>query len=256
METNRPPLVDTHAHLDLLGGAEAEVRKAVSLGLLAVIGVSMGADSMVRTMRLKEEFPGVVLPALGLHPWQIDREDVEEALGKLEENLEQAVAVGEIGLDYKIKTKKALQQELFARQLNLAREKGLPVMIHCRYSHQRALLLVEEADVPRAVYHWYSGPLELIDRIVERGDFISATPALAYSRMHQEAIRTVPLENLLLETDCPVAYEGEEATPSMVVRVCGQVASLKGCSAAEVAEQTTENVRRYLGTASAFLQTP
>jgi TatD DNase family protein len=97
------------------------------------------------------------------------------------------------------------------------------------------------------VHHWYTGPLELIDAIVDRGDFISATPALAYSRMHQEAIRSAPLENILLETDGPVAYEGEEATPSTVVRVCEQVASLKGCSAAEVAGQTTENVKRFLG---------
>ncbi len=245
--TNHPLLVDAHAHLDLLGGAEEEIRKAVSLGVLAVIGVSMGGESIGRTMRLKERFPGIVLPALGLHPWQIDKEDVEETLGRMEENLEQAVAVGEIGLDYKIKTKKALQKELFTKQLHLARERGLPVIVHCRYSHQRALLLVEEADVPRAVYHWYAGPLELIDAIVERGDFISATPALAYSRMHQEAIRSAPLENILLETDCPVAYEGEEATPSTVVRVCEQVASLKGCSVAEVAGQTTENVKRFLG---------
>jgi TatD DNase family protein len=247
METNRPLLVDAHAHLDLLSGAEAEINRAVSLGVLAVIGVSMGGESIGRTMRLRERFPGIVLPALGLHPWQIDKEDIEEALGRIEENLEQAAAIGEIGLDYKIKTQKPLQQELFIKQLHLARESGLPVIVHCRYSHQRALLLVEKVDVPSAVYHWYTGPLELIDAIVSRGDFISATPALAYSRMHQEAIRSAPLENILLETDCPVAYEGEEATPSMVVRVCEQVASLKGCSVAEVAGQTTENVKRFLG---------
>jgi TatD DNase family protein len=246
---NNPSLVDTHAHLDLLGDAEEEVRKAVSLGVLAVIGVSMGGESIGRTMCLRERFPGIVLPAFGLHPWQIDKEDIEEVLGKMEENLEHAVAIGEIGLDYKIKTKKTLQKELFAKQLHLARERDLPVIVHCRYSHQRALLLVEEADVPRAVYHWYTGPLELIDSIVERGDFISATPALAYSRMHQEAIRSAPLENILLETDCPVAYDGEEATPSRVVRVCEQVASLKGCSVAEIAGQTTENVGRFLGKA-------
>jgi len=156
METNRPLLVDAHAHLDLLGGAEEEIRKAVSLGVLAVIGVSMGGESIRRMMHLRDKFPGIVLPALGLHPWQIDKEDIEEAFGKMEENLEQAVAIGEIGLDYKIKTKKPLQKELFTRQLHLAREKGLPVIVHCRYSHQRALLLVEEADVPRAVYHWYT----------------------------------------------------------------------------------------------------
>jgi TatD DNase family protein len=247
--TNRNLLVDTHAHLDLLGGAEEEVERAVSLGVSAVIGVSMGASSIETTLRLRERFPGVVLPALGLHPWQIDREDVEETLGRVEENLEQAAAIGEIGLDYKLKTKKPLQKDLFTRQLQLARDNDLPVIVHCRFSHQRSVQLVEEVDVPPTVYHWYSGPLELIDRIVGRGDFISATPALAYSRMHREAIRSAPLENILLETDCPVAYEGEEATPSMVVRVCEQVASLKGCSVAEVGVQTTENAKRFLGRA-------
>jgi TatD DNase family protein len=124
--------------------------------------------------------------------------------------------------------------------------------------------MVEETGVPRAVFHWYSGPLELLDTIVDRGYFISATPALAYSRMHQEAIRRAPLENILLETDCPVTYQGQEATPSDVVRVCEQVASLKDCSCEEVAGQTTENVKRFLGKAwagrsprdSAFLANP
>jgi TatD DNase family protein len=249
MKTSHPVLVDAHAHLDLLVDAEQEVRKARSLGVLAVIGVSMGGDSISATMRLKEKLPGIVLPALGLHPWQIDREDVERVLGAVEEHLDEAAAIGEIGLDYKIKTAKSLQRDLFARQLRLACRTGLPVIVHCRYSHHRAVMLVEETDVPRAVYHWYAGPLDLVDRIVGRGDFISATPALAYSPVHQEAIRSAPLENILLETDCPVAYQGEESTPSTVVRVRDLVASLKGRSAEEVATQTTENVKRFLGKA-------
>ncbi len=248
---NRSPLilVDGHAHLDLLEGAEEQVKKAASLGVLAVIGVSMGAASMERTLDLGERFPGVVLPALGLHPWQIDREDVEEALAVLEDNLHRADALGEIGLDYKLKTKKSIQKDLFARQLRIATDTDLPVILHCRYSHERVFQMVAEAEVPRAVFHWYTGPLDLIDKIVDRGDFVSATPALAYSRMHQEAIRYAPLGHILLETDCPVAYEGEEATPSTVLRVCDQVALLKGCSPAEVAGRTTDNVKRFLGKA-------
>lgn len=242
-------LVDTHAHLDLLDQAREKIGKALSVGVVAVIGVSMGAESMDRTLRLRGMFPNVVLPALGLHPWRIEKEDVEETLGKLEEHLKDAVAIGEIGLDYKIKTPKSLQRDLFVKQLQLATEKALPVILHCRYSHRRVLHLVEEREVPQAVFHWYSGPLELIEAIVERGYFISATPALATSRRHQEAIRSAPLENILLETDCPVAYEGEEATPSTVIRVCEQVASLKDRSVEDVAAQTTENVKRFLGRA-------
>ena len=247
MQSAPPVVVDAHAHLDLLDPAPEEIRRAVSLGVNAVIGVSMGAESMDRKMLLMEEFPDIVLPAFGLHPWQIDKEDVGETLGRLEENVKHGVAIGEIGLDYRIKTKKILQKEVFQKQLHLAKEKALPVIVHCRYSHERALQLVKEMGVPQAVFHWYSGPLELIDAIVDRGYFISATPALAYSQMHLEAIRSAPLENILLETDCPVAYQGEEATPSDVIRVCELVASLKGCSFEEVAGQTTQNVERFLG---------
>jgi len=216
MKTTPEPLVDAHAHLDLLDGAPEAIRKAISKGILAVIGVSMGAESMDRTMILKEAFPQIVLPAFGLHPWQIEKEDLAETLGRLEENLRHGAAVGEIGLDYRIKTRKALQKKVFQKQLDLAKEKALPVIVHCRYSHQRALQMVEETGVPQAVFHWYSGPLELIDTI---------------------------------ETDCPVAYQGQEATPSDVIRVCEQVAFLKDRSCQEVAGQTTENVKRFLGKA-------
>lgn len=249
MESRPNVLVDAHAHLDLLDRPQEEIRKALSLGVLALIGVSMGAESMEKTILLGDAFQGIVFPALGLHPWQIDEEDVEATLGKLEERVKHAAAIGEIGLDYRIKTRKDLQKEVFQRQLNLAKRSGLPVIVHCRYSHQRALQLVGDADLPQAVFHWYSGPLELIRPIVERGYCVSATPALAYSRKHQEAIRSAPLENILLETDCPVAYQGREATPSEVIRVCQQVASLKGCTRDEVARRTTENVGRFLGRA-------
>jgi TatD DNase family protein len=249
MERTPRMLVDAHAHLDLLKNAPEELRKARSMGVIAVIGVSMGAESMKETILLKEELPDIVLAALGLHPWQIDREDASEALGRLEEDVRHAAAIGEIGLDYRIKTSRSLQRELFEKQLRLARDKALPVIVHCRYSHERAFKMVVEMEVPQAVFHWYTGPLELIEAIVERGFFVSATPALAYSPKHQEAVRSAPLENILLETDSPVDYQGEEATPSSLIRVCEQVASLKGCSPDEVAWQTTENVKRFLGEA-------
>jgi TatD DNase family protein len=242
-------LVDAHAHLDRIEGVEEHIERAGTLGVRAIVGVSMGLASMETTLRVSRTFPQRVLPAVGLHPWQIEREDVNRALQKVESSVEQAVAVGEIGLDYGIKTKKAWQKEIFQRQLDLAKQSNLPVILHCRYSHHRVLRMVVETGIERAVFHWYTGPLELIEGIVEQGYFVSATPALGYSRKHQEAVLSMPLEHILLETDCPVSYQGKPAKPADVIQVCAKVASLKGTCAGEVARTTTSNVRRFLGLA-------
>jgi TatD DNase family protein len=125
----------------------------------------------------------------------------------------------------------------------------LPVIVHCRYSHERALKMVAEREVPQAVFHWYSGPLELIDAIVGKGFFVSATPALAYSRKHQEAIRAAPLENLLLETDSPVLGPTPDGRnePANVTVAVNAIAAIKGIPNEEVLEAVSENALRLFG---------
>jgi TatD DNase family protein len=151
------------------------------------------------------------------------------------------VAVGEVGLDYKVKVKKSLQWEVFARVLRLANRHRLPVIVHSRYSHQRCHKMVSEEGIDRAVFHWYSGPLDILDRIIGDGYFVSCTPALAYSPAHRKAIRHAPLDRILVETDCPVAYQGKASEPAHLIETIHQLSLLKRLPRDEVARVTTDS---------------
>jgi TatD DNase family protein len=104
-----------------------------------------------------------------------------------------------------------------------------------------------EERIPKAVFHWFSGPLEILQELLNHGYLISATPAAHYSEKHQKAIREAPLEKLLLETDSPVVYEGRSSEPADVVRTLQAVARIKTISEPEVAKVTTENAVRFFG---------
>jgi len=237
-------LVDCHAHLDELDDLSEALQEAKTAGVKGVIGVGVNVDSNKRILKVAEENHGYVYPALGYHPWQIREEEVKENLSFIREHVGQCLALGEIGLDYKVKVKKDLQWKVFGDLLDIALEHRKPIIVHCRYSHHRAFEMVKEKGIKRAVFHWYSGPLDLLEEILNNGYFISATPALTYSPPHQEAIRKAPLERILVETDSPVSYQGKEARPKDVRISLREVARLKGLDPSVASEQTTENASR------------
>ncbi len=238
-------LVDVHAHLEELSDLPQALSEAKAEGVKAIMAVGMDLDSNKRTLEIAEGNRGYVYAALGYHPWEIRPDRVDEGLSFIREHISESLALGEIGLDYKAKVKKDLQWKVFGALLDLACEHDKPVIIHCRYSHQRALEMVSERQVRKAVFHWYVGSLDLLERIVERGYLVSATPALRYSPFHQQAILRAPLERILLETDTPVSYEGKEARPKDVSISLQEVAGLKQLDPYVVAEQTTDNACHF-----------
>jgi TatD DNase family protein len=240
-------LVDCHAHLEQLGDLPKSLEQAKEAEVCGIIGVGMDVESNKRVLQIAEAHPRYVYPALGYHPWQIKEEEVEANLSFIRGHVEDCVALGEIGLDYKIKARKELQRRVFEELLNVALESDKPMILHCRYSHQRTFDMVKERKIEKAVFHWYSGSLDLLDKILSRGYYISATPALAYSPPHREAIQRAPIEAILLETDTPVSYQGREARPKDVRVSLEEVARLKNLSHSTVAEQTTANASRFFG---------
>lgn len=238
-------MIDAHVHLNEIDEPAAALARARAVGVERVIAVGLDLASNRQTLELAQQWPEMVLPALGYHPWSINAAGVETNLEFLAAHLSQAVAMGEVGLDYKAKVKKTLQREVFARVLALAREYDRPVIIHTRFSYQRALAMIKEAGINRAVFHWYSGPLEVLREILDAGYVISATPALAYSEPHQEAVRYAPLARILLETDAPVVYQGRRSEPADLRQTAVLVGQIKGLSLEEVQRLTTATTREF-----------
>ncbi|MGZ3614663.1 MAG: TatD family hydrolase [Thermodesulfobacteriota bacterium] len=244
-EIDKIPLIDVHAHLDELTDLTESLQEAKATGLCGIIAVGMNVESNGKVLQIAGANPGFIYPALGYHPWEIEEEEVDVNLSFIRDHVEEGVALGEIGLDYKIKVKKELQWRVFGELLGMAIEFDRPVIVHCRFSHRRAFEMVRERKIKRAVFHWYSGPVDLLDKILTEGYFISATPALAYSPPHREAIQRAPIERILLETDTPVSYQGREARPKDVRVSLEEVAKLKRLEPSIVAMQTTANASEF-----------
>lgn len=134
--------------------------------------------------------------------------------------------------------------------LKIAKTYNKPVIIHSRYAWRDSLSLVEEAQLEKAVFHWYTGTSSVLRDIVSQGYFVSATPAVEYHEEHRRAVKEIPLERLLLETDSPVIYRRRsefeyESRPTDILRALTGVARLKGMSEAKIAEVTTANALKF-----------
>ena len=247
-------LVDCHAHLEEMEEPEAAIERAGRSGVHSIVAVGSDRESNRRVLSLSGRYGEVTVhAALGIHPWRLEGRDLEQELAFVERNLGRAVAVGEMGLDFWLKESRKdpfhrkRQEDLFRRLLSLGRDLSKPVIIHARGAWEECLRLVLEEQISKAVFHWFSGPLEILRELLNHGYLISATPAAHYSEKHQSAIREAPLERILLETDSPVIYEGRRSEPADVVRTLQAVARVKQISEPEVAEVTTKNAVRFFG---------
>jgi TatD DNase family protein len=249
-------LIDTHAHLDEIDNLEQVLTQAKALGLVAIIAVGCDVVSNIKTLDIAERYPGYVCPALGYHPESIKESEIEANLEFIRSNIDKAVAVGEVGLDYHKRIRalsdKDLQKRVLRELLKIARDHNKPALIHSRYAWRDAFDIVNGAGLEKAVFHWYTGTTSVLRDIITRGYYISVTPAVKYHEEHRRAVKEAPLDRLLLETDSPVVYakgrEGEfKASPSDVVRSLKGAAVLKDISEAEMADVTTENAGRLFG---------
>lgn len=239
------PIIDNHAHLNELNDLFESLKNAKESGVMGIIAVGVDVESNKKILKISGENNNYVYPAIGYHPWEIKEEGIEENINFIRNHVMECVGLGEIGLDYKIKLKKEIQWRVFQELLNISIDSGKPIIIHCRFSHHKAFEMVRERNIKKAVFHWYSGPLDLLNRILSEGYYISATPALNYSPLHREAIKRAPLERILLETDTPVAYKGRESRPKDVWISLEKVAELKGLDLTFVAKQTTINAIEF-----------
>lgn len=242
--TNKP--VDTHVHLEQIPYMEGVLERARQAGLGAVVAVGTNLDSNRAVMLLSENIPDRIWPALGAHPWHLAPAVWPDALAFIERNLPRAVALGEVGLDYRYGIEDHdFQRRALAALLELAARFDKPVSFHAIAAHDDSLNMLEAAGIRRAVFHWFSGPAVILDRILEAGYWVSATPALAYSKPHRAALASAPLDRILVETDSPQDYQGRASEPADLWTTIRLLAELKDLTPDETAEATTRNARRF-----------
>lgn len=245
-------LVDTHCHLDLLQqpvAAALHAARAAGVGAVVTIGIDLASSS--RAVESAHEHAGV-WASVGLHPHDAARWDEQscERLATLAQD-DRVVAVGECGLDYyRDRSPHDRQREAFVGQMELARRLALPLVVHVREAAEPALdLLAEHAAGLVVIMHCFSMP-EYLDECARRGYYCSFAGNVTYKNAGdlRAAVRQVPDELLLLETDAPfltpVPYRGKENRPERLVHTAALVAEIRGEDGAALARLTTANARR------------
>lgn len=227
---------------------------AKQVGVAAMVSNSMDLETCRVGLKLAQEHADLVHAALGIHPWSVNQlspNELQQTINFIRENAphkNKVVAIGEIGLDPQYAKRKAQKDEqvrVFHEMLKLAEELALPVIVHSRWSAQKILDILSSYAPKAVLWHWFSGPVELLPRIVERGDYISEGPPVVFSERIQEIVQVVPLTLLLSETDGPVRYYGpfkdQPTTPALIPDVVGAIGRIKETDEDQAAEQILTN---------------
>ena len=251
-------LFDTHAHYDAEqfdADREAVLSALPGRGVSLVVNPGCDLPSSRAAAALSERYP-FLYAAVGYHPENC-APYTDEDLEKLQALAARpkVVAIGEIGLDYywEENPPREFQQMVFRRQMALAEELNLPVIVHDREAHGDSLAIVKEFPKVRGVFHCYSGSAEMARQLVDLGWMISFTGVLTYknARKAVEAALAVPMDRLMIETDspymAPVPHRGKRNDSGYVLHVCEKLAELKGLTVEETARITLENGRRFFG---------
>jgi len=245
-------LIDAHVHLsdsEYAGHVDELIADAKTAKISALITNSMDFKTCQNDIKLAEQYPNLVYPALGIHPWNVNvlkENELEETINFIQQQKNTIKAVGEIGLDYKYETIWEKQLMVFDKMLRLAEILEVPVIIHSRGTTDKIVEMLPSYNLKHVLLHWFSHPLSALNKAIDNGYFITEGPPVTYSTGIREVVEKVPLTNFLTETDGPVTYwkspfNGQLTKPSFIRNVVEAVAEIKKMSIDEVAEQIAKN---------------
>lgn len=250
-------LIDTHCHLDVPEfdpDRQAVLARARAAGVTTLVNPGIHADEWPRLIELAAAAPGVHY-ALGLHPVYLQRHR-DADLDRLERLLAETapLAVGEIGLDFHLRElDRARQQQLFEAQLTIARDAGLPVILHVRKAHDQVLQALKRIRVQGGIAHAFNGSLQQAQQYLDLGFRFGFGGMLTFerSRKLRQLAAALPLESIVLETDAPdltvAAHRGERNSPEYLPDCLAALAGVRGIAPEDAARATSANARAVLG---------
>ena len=257
-------LIDTHAHLfddRFRSDLPVVLKRAEAAGIERAICIGIDRESSIESVRLANQFP-LLFAAVGIQPNSAAEAQPGDwdAIVKLAESEPRVVALGETGLDrYWDRTLFPMQEDYFARHIDLARRLGKPFVIHCREAETDVVRMLraefEKHGPIRAVMHSFSGDLATAQACLGMGLYISFAGMITYKTAQslRDVAKEVPLDRLLVETDCPylppIPHRGKRNEPGYVVHTAGCLAEVKGISPETIGEATTNNAKTLFGMA-------
>ncbi|WP_156061458.1 MULTISPECIES: TatD family hydrolase [Bacillus] len=249
-------LFDTHAHLNAEQyneDLEQVIERAKSEKVEKIVVVGFDRPTITRAMELIEAYD-FMYAAIGWHPVDaIDMTDEDLAWIKELSQHEKVVAIGEMGLDYYWeKSPKDVQKEVFRRQIALAKEVNLPIIIHNRDATEDVVTILKEEGAAEVggIMHCFTGSLEIAKACMEMNFYISFGGPVTFknAKKPKEVVKDIPSDRLLIETDCPyltpAPFRGKRNEPSYVKYIAEQIAELREIRFEELAELTTENAKK------------
>ncbi|MCK4994656.1 MAG: TatD family hydrolase [Candidatus Omnitrophica bacterium] len=258
-------LIDTHCHLDFEqfnADRQEVINRAREQGIGYIVNVAADLNGALASIKLAAEYD-FIFAAAGIHPHYVQKAD-ENELKRLREIAgdEKVIALGEIGLDYYNHTTggllsdrkiKSRQQELLCAFIEIAKEKDLPIIFHCRDAHDDLLSILKDnlKGRTKAVVHCFSGNKKFLRNCLDLGYKVSFTGNITYKKADnlRDLVTYVPLEDMFLETDAPFltpqAKRGKRNEPSYVQYVAREVARIKNVPEEKVADITTQSARLF-----------
>lgn len=249
-------LIDTHAHIDMYENWEEIVEDAQQNGIKKIVIPSVEEQyfqKIINIINSNDNLYGM----LGIFPTEAKTWD-DNILDKMKElaSNKKIVAIGEIGLDYYWdKTFVDKQKDIFVKQIKLANELDLPIVIHDREAHKDCFDIIKELGVKnnKVLFHCFSGSPEFAMECVKEGWYIALGGVVTFKNAikAKEVAKTIPLSHLVLETDSPyltpVPFRGKENRPAYVRYVAEEIAQLREVNIEEIIETTTQNAEKFFG---------
>ena len=246
--------IDTHCHLDILESTPEEtIIEAKQAGVQRMVTIAVDEPSLDFVSNTVQEFPAVY-GSVGFHPHDASKltKSLLQKIRQLAEEQRKLIAIGETGLDYHYMNSPAeIQQQAFRKQLQLAVELNLPVILHSREAETDTLNILQEFPVPSlGVAHSFTSSIEMAKILVDMGWYLGINGIVTFKNAEdlRDVVRWLPLEHLLLETDspflAPIPFRGKPNKPAHIPTIACFIAKLRKISLEQLSEQTSANAER------------
>ncbi|MFA5763180.1 MAG: TatD family hydrolase [archaeon] len=248
-------LVDSHAHLDSVDEKDIEtiLFNARKNNVLEIISCSTSFHSNIKNLELAQRFDNIKC-AIGLYPLdaiELNEDELNQAFTYFKEHINEAVAIGEVGLDKKYcKNEEEFEKqiEIFKRFIKLSKKYDKPLIIHSRYATSEVLKILAQQNAKKVLLHSFTDSTKLMKQAISNNWFVGVGLNVLTDMLVQKRVKEIPLEGILLETDAPIKFNNKIAMPDKIKEIAIKIAELKEISIQEVEEQLLNNYQTLFTT--------